>query len=437
MAAGSLLKPIRFARAQHHSNQTQLGDHGTHCLIKKLRPPGCCAERNRRETTEYFLSSKEDGSSNRNPPERCPRPLYSRDSTQEHQEIPQEVQVEDHIEVEVKEEPQDPYVMSDDWYKEEIIPQEISTDPGDTQRDVKAEEEEEEEEQHVRIKEEEVPIEICTDPRDTRRDVKPEEEEGHMRIKEEENPLEISTGFSNFVTSDTSSGHDQSASRLEDLEISYFNDGISSSSEESNLSFHIEESEEEPHSPSSVTSEDEDYSNLCKRLREKHLPEGCEEPPSFPVQAPKRRRLQEDDSLVGHTRWCICGKCMPMPTADECRCCCSLPEVQPFLRPGMKCVTEAAEFHERCLNRKILFYQIQCLPSISQKEYIKDSNRCYRRGAYKVYGYMIHGFLARNKRVAIPSCVVWTIRQKYPDPNADYLGFAWPFDYNASDMASE
>ncbi|PIO23394.1 hypothetical protein AB205_0202190, partial [Aquarana catesbeiana] len=30
-----------------------------------------------------------DGSSNGNPPERCPRPLYSRDSTQEDQEIPQ------------------------------------------------------------------------------------------------------------------------------------------------------------------------------------------------------------------------------------------------------------------------------------------------------------------------------------------------------------
>ncbi|XP_077323327.1 uncharacterized protein LOC143957061 isoform X2 [Lithobates pipiens] len=29
-----------------------------------------------------------DGSSNRNPPERCLHPLYSRDSTQEHQEIP-------------------------------------------------------------------------------------------------------------------------------------------------------------------------------------------------------------------------------------------------------------------------------------------------------------------------------------------------------------
>ncbi|CAI9602084.1 unnamed protein product [Staurois parvus] len=34
-----------------------------------------------------------DGSINGNPPERCPGPLYSRDSTQEHQEIPQKDQV--------------------------------------------------------------------------------------------------------------------------------------------------------------------------------------------------------------------------------------------------------------------------------------------------------------------------------------------------------
>ncbi|KAM5141442.1 uncharacterized protein ACMZJ9_015202 [Mantella aurantiaca] len=35
-----------------------------------------------------------DGSSNRNPPERCPRPLYSRDSTQEDLTIPHHHQVD-------------------------------------------------------------------------------------------------------------------------------------------------------------------------------------------------------------------------------------------------------------------------------------------------------------------------------------------------------
>ncbi|PIO14463.1 hypothetical protein AB205_0100960, partial [Aquarana catesbeiana] len=47
-----------------------------------------------------------DGSSNGNPPERCPRPLYSRDSTQEGHTIPHHHQDEElkDIKVEVKEE---------------------------------------------------------------------------------------------------------------------------------------------------------------------------------------------------------------------------------------------------------------------------------------------------------------------------------------------
>ncbi|CAI9573554.1 unnamed protein product, partial [Staurois parvus] len=70
-----------------------------------------------------------DGSSNGNPPERCPCPLYSRDSTQEHQEIPQEDQNENlvTIKVEVKDEAEDIYVMDDDRCKEEEILAEIST----------------------------------------------------------------------------------------------------------------------------------------------------------------------------------------------------------------------------------------------------------------------------------------------------------------------
>ncbi|XP_077323314.1 uncharacterized protein LOC143957053 isoform X2 [Lithobates pipiens] len=100
-----------------------------------------------------------DGSSNGNPLERCPRPLYSRDSTQEDQEIPQEDQGKDLIVNKVEFE-EGPYGMGDDPCKEEEILPEIKTDPGETQRDIK---EEEEEEVHMRIKEEEVPVEISID----------------------------------------------------------------------------------------------------------------------------------------------------------------------------------------------------------------------------------------------------------------------------------
>ncbi|XP_040177599.1 zinc finger protein OZF-like [Rana temporaria] len=73
-----------------------------------------------------------DGSSNRNPPERCPRPLYSRDSMQEQHKIPPADQVtlkENQIDykIEFKEEEEDPYVMDDEPCKEEEISPEIST----------------------------------------------------------------------------------------------------------------------------------------------------------------------------------------------------------------------------------------------------------------------------------------------------------------------
>ncbi|XP_077345660.1 uncharacterized protein LOC143989417 isoform X1 [Lithobates pipiens] len=77
-----------------------------------------------------------DGSSNGNPPERCPRPLYSRDSTQEGHTIPHHHRGEDLINMKV--EVEETYVRDDQQYteeagmmrtfKEEDTPTEISTE---------------------------------------------------------------------------------------------------------------------------------------------------------------------------------------------------------------------------------------------------------------------------------------------------------------------
>ncbi|PIO29468.1 hypothetical protein AB205_0203860, partial [Aquarana catesbeiana] len=82
-----------------------------------------------------------DGSSNGNPPERCPRPLYSRDSTQEGHTIPHHHQSGDPIDIEfeVKAEEEEETSMRDDQqsmeedgimgtFIEEDTPTEISTD---------------------------------------------------------------------------------------------------------------------------------------------------------------------------------------------------------------------------------------------------------------------------------------------------------------------
>ncbi|XP_073450373.1 uncharacterized protein [Aquarana catesbeiana] len=112
-----------------------------------------------------------EGSSNRNPPDRSPRPLYSRDSTQEDSKIPEDDLVivninQNDCEAEARAETEDTDISEDELYKEDEIPIEISTDTRDTlMRNVK---EEDEEEIRVKIKEEEIPLEIGTDGRDIR-----------------------------------------------------------------------------------------------------------------------------------------------------------------------------------------------------------------------------------------------------------------------------
>ncbi|XP_077345720.1 uncharacterized protein LOC143989463 [Lithobates pipiens] len=78
-----------------------------------------------------------DGSSNGSPPERCPRPLYSRDSTQEDHTFPHRHWDEDLMNIKVEDEVEETYVRDDQQYmeeagmmrtfKEEDIPTEIST----------------------------------------------------------------------------------------------------------------------------------------------------------------------------------------------------------------------------------------------------------------------------------------------------------------------
>ncbi|PIO40615.1 hypothetical protein AB205_0131500 [Aquarana catesbeiana] len=87
--------------------------------------------KNLKEQKEIMMENRPplvlpDGSSNGNPPERCPRPLYSRDSTQEHHPIPHHHQGVDliNIKVEVIDE-EDMYIRSEERCKEEGTDMEI------------------------------------------------------------------------------------------------------------------------------------------------------------------------------------------------------------------------------------------------------------------------------------------------------------------------
>ncbi|PIO23375.1 hypothetical protein AB205_0063000, partial [Aquarana catesbeiana] len=120
----------------HHHQSENLGDYNI--VVKEE----CKEEDEEYGVMEEFSEGHKDmmePPNTRNPPERCPRPLYSRDSTQEDHTIPQCYKDEDLIVIKVEvEEEEETYVRDDQQsmeedgitgtFIEEDTPTEISTD---------------------------------------------------------------------------------------------------------------------------------------------------------------------------------------------------------------------------------------------------------------------------------------------------------------------
>ncbi|KAI4895801.1 hypothetical protein NFI96_004493 [Prochilodus magdalenae] len=100
--------------------------------------------------------------------------------------------------------------------------------------------------------------------------------------------------------------------------------------------------------------------------------------------------------------WCRCGKCREMPTEEERRCCGQEPEY---------CVSTLRHFSYLCLDEGVLMRDVR-----DQRAQFRNWQDGYRRAAYRRYTDSKYGPLGPGNRVAIPSCCVWRIRDKYPDP---------------------
>ncbi|XP_060582264.1 P2X purinoceptor 7-like [Ruditapes philippinarum] len=132
----------------------------------------------------------------------------------------------------------------------------------------------------------------------------------------------------------------------------------------------------------------------------------------------------EEDAIPDVSDWCRCDQCIPMPTANECRCCRTMNIVDQKTE-GLQCITEHEGFQVNCLNIHVL--------ETSYYEYVLDRGQLeedqlihelYRYLAYRRFTRWVYGLLSKKCRKVIPSCAVKAIRDTFP--SEEYCGFKYP-----------
>ena len=109
--------------------------------------------------------------------------------------------------------------------------------------------------------------------------------------------------------------------------------------------------------------------------------------------------------------WCICNLCRPMEHATENVCCCQ-----------RNCITLSTTFDGVALDRSDLSVAIISRSDLfaADPDYSPAS---YQKAAYCLFVMRYHGHLGRGNQLVVPSCVVWRVRDEYPAPDGNYLGF--------------
>ena len=121
--------------------------------------------------------------------------------------------------------------------------------------------------------------------------------------------------------------------------------------------------------------------------------------------------------------WCTCENCVPMPNIRGRLCCQSTSEeIIGGKIDNKKCISLTDAFHDVCLNKNVLESALGTWREFTDEE-IGISNKSYRFIAYRQYISWIFGWLEKDARKVIPSCVVNKIRLEFPPPDNIYIGY--------------
>lgn len=129
--------------------------------------------------------------------------------------------------------------------------------------------------------------------------------------------------------------------------------------------------------------------------------------------APPRRSAATENQPT----WCRCAHCREMPTDVEKKCCLHTPE---------NCISTVPHFEAYIIQTGVLRLARRLwneFRAVYDEPDLGEDNRQFRHAAYRQYVAWRHGSLGAGRRVVIPSCVVWRIRDTFPDPTETYTGF--------------
>jgi len=137
------------------------------------------------------------------------------------------------------------------------------------------------------------------------------------------------------------------------------------------------------------------------------------------------------DNRRGKLNWCKCGQCVVMTTDQESVCCRESEKVKQV--SGIACcVTNNVLFNKLVLDKDVLNISRHKMILKSKKKQKKKvlcksepQNKVWRYLAYKQFISWINAWttIGKENRIVIPSCVIYKIRQTYPEENGVYVGF--------------
>ncbi|XP_071949836.1 uncharacterized protein [Antedon mediterranea] len=196
-------------------------------------------------------------------------------------------------------------------------------------------------------------------------------------------------------------------------------------------------SSDRPSSSSSSSSDEENGTGLIipynfePRFEEHELQDIDEEAQGEDVDMMAAR--------LDNLEWCSCEHCQIMGSGEECICCKECENTSAKLEDNVNlfnydapfsCITNHPGFKSVALDPWVLEVAWLSYKQHYDKKVIYNGpkNKKYRHISYRQYARWIHGYVGKNIRIVLPSCVVSCIRAHFPPPGDDpvFTGFKLP-----------